>query len=89
MRLDTRICDRARLARDPRFDGLFFTGVLSTGIYCRPICPARPPKPENIVYFLPRLQRLRPGCVLVSDVGPRQHRAVRPGMVHPPRFPGP
>jgi AraC family transcriptional regulator, regulatory protein of adaptative response / DNA-3-methyladenine glycosylase II len=51
MPLDKRICDRARLARDPRFDGLFFTGVLSTGIYCRPICPARAPKPENIVYF--------------------------------------
>jgi len=51
MTLDTWICDRARLARDPRFDGLFFTGVLSTGIYCRPICPARSPKPENIVYF--------------------------------------
>jgi AraC family transcriptional regulator, regulatory protein of adaptative response / DNA-3-methyladenine glycosylase II len=51
MILDARICDRARLARDPRFDGLFFTGVLSTRIYCRPICPARPPKRENIIYF--------------------------------------
>lgn len=51
MMLDRQICDRARLARDPRFDGLFFTGVLSTGIYCRPICPAPSPKPENIVYF--------------------------------------
>ncbi len=51
MILDKRICDRARLARDPRFDGLFFVGVMSTGIYCRPICPARSPKPENIVYF--------------------------------------
>jgi len=51
MTLDTRICDRARLARDPRFDGLFFTGALSTGIYCRPICPARSPKLENIVHF--------------------------------------
>ncbi|MEJ2157744.1 MAG: AlkA N-terminal domain-containing protein [Desulfobacteraceae bacterium] len=51
MLLDRRICDRARQARDPRFDGLFFTGVLSTGIYCRPICPAPEPKPENVVYF--------------------------------------
>src|SRR5512139_2063060 len=51
MALDRQMCDRARLARDPRFDGLFFVGVLSTGIYCRPICPARSPKPENIVYF--------------------------------------
>jgi AraC family transcriptional regulator of adaptative response / DNA-3-methyladenine glycosylase II len=51
MRLDAQVCDRARLARDPRFDGLFFVGVLSTGIYCRPICPARSPKRENIVFF--------------------------------------
>ena len=51
MTLDTAICDRARLARDPRFDGLFFIGVKSTGIYCRPICPAPSPRPENIVYY--------------------------------------
>ncbi|MFZ8976951.1 MAG: Ada metal-binding domain-containing protein [Pseudohongiellaceae bacterium] len=33
--------------RDPRFDGRFFVGVLTTGIYCRPICPVRVPKKEN------------------------------------------
>ena len=49
--LDRSVCDRARLARDARFDGLFFIGVRSTGIYCRPICPAPSPKPENIVYY--------------------------------------
>ena len=49
--MDRTVCDRARLARDPRFDGLFFIGVRSTGIYCRPICPAPPPRPENIVYY--------------------------------------
>jgi AraC family transcriptional regulator of adaptative response / DNA-3-methyladenine glycosylase II len=49
--MDRAACDRARLARDPRFDGLFFIGVKSTGIYCRPVCPARSPRPENIVYF--------------------------------------
>src|SRR5258708_1474391 len=42
---------RARLARDPRFDGRFFIGVLTTRIYCRPICPARPPKEQNVRYF--------------------------------------
>ncbi len=51
MELDPDICEKARLARDPRFDGLFFTGVHSTGIFCRPICPAPPPKPEHIVYY--------------------------------------
>ncbi len=51
MELDREICERARMARDPRFDGRFFIGVTSTGIYCRPVCPARPPKPENVRYF--------------------------------------
>ena len=36
--------------RDPRYDGRFYFGVKTTGIYCRPVCPARP-KPENIVVF--------------------------------------
>src|SRR5687768_3655452 len=40
----------AMLARDPRFDGKFFIGVKSTGIYCRPICPAKP-KRENVEFF--------------------------------------
>nr|WP_275661507.1 AlkA N-terminal domain-containing protein [Shewanella sp. Isolate7] len=41
----------ARLSRDARFDGLFFVGVFSTGIYCRPICPAVPAKEANVRYF--------------------------------------
>lgn len=42
---------RALSARDRRFDGVFFVGVTSTGIYCRPICPARTPKPEHCRFF--------------------------------------
>jgi AraC family transcriptional regulator of adaptative response / DNA-3-methyladenine glycosylase II len=38
-------------ARDPRFDGVFFVGVTSTGIYCRPVCTARTPKAENCRFF--------------------------------------
>jgi AraC family transcriptional regulator of adaptative response / DNA-3-methyladenine glycosylase II len=49
--LDTMICQKARLSRDPRFDGKFFTAVKTTGIYCRTICPVYPPKEENVVYF--------------------------------------
>lgn len=49
--LDTAACERARLARDARFDGLFFTAVKTTGIYCRPLCPAPPPKPRNVDYY--------------------------------------
>jgi len=51
MELDQRACDRARRSRDARFDGRFFIGVTSTGIYCRPICPARAPKDEHVRYF--------------------------------------
>jgi AraC family transcriptional regulator of adaptative response / DNA-3-methyladenine glycosylase II len=50
MLLDPIQCRKAILARDARFDGRFFTGVLTTGIYCRPVCPARPPKAENCRY---------------------------------------
>ncbi len=46
-----RVCEQARLSRDPRFDGLFFTAVTSTRIYCRPVCPAPSPKPRNITYY--------------------------------------
>ncbi len=45
------ICEQARLSRDARFDGLFFTAVTSTGIYCRPICPAPTALRHNVVYF--------------------------------------
>lgn len=51
VQLDERACERARLARDARFDGRFFIGVTSTRIYCRPICPAPSPKPQNVRYF--------------------------------------
>ena len=46
--LDQEACYRAVLTRDPRFDGRFFTCVKTTGIYCRPVCPARTPKRENM-----------------------------------------
>jgi AraC family transcriptional regulator of adaptative response / DNA-3-methyladenine glycosylase II len=48
---DPQVCEQARLSRDARFDGLFFTAVKSTGIYCRPVCPAPAPKPSNITYY--------------------------------------
>lgn len=49
--LDWSTCNRARIARDPRFDGWFFTGVLTTRIYCRPVCPVRPAQSRNVVFF--------------------------------------
>ncbi len=48
---NNEIYERARLSRDARFDGHFFVGVRTTGIYCRPICPANSPKSENISFY--------------------------------------
>jgi AraC family transcriptional regulator, regulatory protein of adaptative response / DNA-3-methyladenine glycosylase II len=45
------VCYRAVRSRDQRFDGRIFTGVTSTGIYCRPSCPAQTPKPENVRFY--------------------------------------
>jgi AraC family transcriptional regulator, regulatory protein of adaptative response / methylated-DNA-[protein]-cysteine methyltransferase len=49
--LDWELCERARVARDRRYDGVFFTAVRTTGIYCRPICPVRPALPKNVMFF--------------------------------------
>jgi len=51
MNLDWRVCSRARLSRDARFDGKFFIGVRTSGVYCRPICPAPTAKEKNVRYF--------------------------------------
>src|SRR4051812_25923146 len=49
--LDAERCYRAVASRDARFDGWFFTAVRTTGIYCRPSCPARTPSPANVCFF--------------------------------------
>jgi AraC family transcriptional regulator of adaptative response / DNA-3-methyladenine glycosylase II len=51
MELDWQVCSRARLSRDARFDGKFFIGVLTTGIYCRPICRAPTAQERNVRYY--------------------------------------
>jgi AraC family transcriptional regulator of adaptative response / DNA-3-methyladenine glycosylase II len=51
MEMDFAACRQAFLTRDPRFDGRIFGAVRTTGVYCRPICPARTPRPENMTFF--------------------------------------
>ena len=70
VQLDPRICDRARLARDPHFDGRFFIGITSTGIYCRPICPSPSAKRANVRYF--------PSAAAAAEAGFRPCLRCRP-----------
>lgn len=51
MKIDTAACDQAFTTHDARFDGRVFAAVQTTGIYCRPLCPARPNR-ENVSYYL-------------------------------------
>lgn len=64
------VYERARLSRDARFDGQFFVGVKTTGIYCRPICPAVAPKSENVTFY--------PSAAAASEAGFRPCLRCRP-----------
>ena len=70
MDLDWQVCSRARLSRDARFDGKFFIGVLTTGVYCRPICPARTCQEKNVRYF--------PSAAAAAEAGFRPCLRCRP-----------
>jgi AraC family transcriptional regulator of adaptative response / DNA-3-methyladenine glycosylase II len=49
--LDVQECERARVNRDRRYDGRLFTGVRTTKIYCRPVCPVRPAHARNVSFY--------------------------------------
>jgi AraC family transcriptional regulator of adaptative response / DNA-3-methyladenine glycosylase II len=70
MELDFERCYRAVDSRDQRFDGWFFTAVTSTGIYCRPSCPAMTPKRENVTFF--------PSAAAAQRAGFRACKRCRP-----------
>ncbi len=70
MHTDTERCVRAVRSKDARFDGWFFTAVLTTGIYCRPSCPVVPPKPENMVFH--------PSAAACQQAGFRACKRCRP-----------
>ena len=70
MNLDWQVCSRARLSRDARFDGKFFIGVLTTGVYCRSICPARTCEEKNVRYF--------PSAAAAAEAGFRPCLRCRP-----------
>jgi len=68
--LDREACYRALRARDARFDGRIFTAVHTSGIYCRPICPARTPRLENVDFF--------PSAAAAQEAGFRPCLRCRP-----------
>lgn len=70
MELDLQVCSRARLTRDARFDGKFFIGVFTSGVYCRSICPAPPAKEKNVRYF--------PSAAAAAEAGFRPCLRCRP-----------
>jgi AraC family transcriptional regulator of adaptative response / DNA-3-methyladenine glycosylase II len=70
MELDFERCYRAVDSRDQRFDGWFYTAVRSTGIYCRPSCPAMTPKPENVDFY--------PSAAAAQRAGFRACKRCRP-----------
>lgn len=70
MALNWQVCSRARLSRDVRFDGKFFIGVRTSGVYCRPICPARTAKESNVRYF--------PSAAAAAEAGFRPCLRCRP-----------
>jgi AraC family transcriptional regulator of adaptative response / DNA-3-methyladenine glycosylase II len=72
MTLDDQTCYRALVARDVRFDGLFFVGVTTTGIYCRPICTARSPGRGRCRFF--------PNAALAEREGFRPCLRCRPEL---------
>ena len=67
---NNKVYERARLSRDARFDGQFFIGVRTTGIYCRPICPANTPNSENVTFF--------PSAAAAGEAGYRPCLRCRP-----------
>ncbi|GII75486.1 AraC family transcriptional regulator [Sphaerisporangium rufum] len=70
--LDFDACYRAASARDTRFDGRFYTAVTSTGIYCRPVCPARTPARRNVRFY--------PHAAAAEAAGFRPCRRCRPEL---------
>ena len=70
MDMDFEACRRAFVTRDPRFDGRIFGAVRTTGIYCRPICPARTPKPQNMTFY--------PSAAAAQEAGYRPCLRCRP-----------
>ena len=75
---DSRRLYTALTARDARFDGVFFVGVTSTDVYCRPICPAKTPKEGTAASSTRRSRRSRPASGPAFGAGPNWRQAARP-----------
>src|SRR5699024_8905762 len=74
---------QAGTSRDRRFDGMFFTAVRTTGIFCRPSCPARTPRPENVEFFSTAAAAAEAGFRACRRCRPaaRAVRLIRDGVI--------
>ena len=85
MDLDAGELYRALSARDSRFDGLFFVGVKTTGVYCRPVCSARTPRPENCTFHpsaaAAEAEGFRPCLVCRPEIAPGRARVDAAGRL--------
>ena len=89
MNLDRDICYRALRTRDRRFDGRFFVAVKSTGVYCRPVCPARTPKRANCTFVAcaAAAQEATPALGAESRAAIVDRLASISGWLYPPNTP--
>ncbi len=72
---------RALVSRDTTFEGIFYVGVKTTGIFCRPTCPAKKPKPENVEYFASASEALYGGYRPCSRCSPLEKEKQPPALV--------
>ena len=88
MMMDVDACYRALSTRDCRFDGRLFVAVKTTGIYCRPICPAQTPKRQNVIFYpsAAAAQQL-PVSGLAFGAARKLRRNSQYGAARPTRFP--
>ena len=72
----------AMFRKDPSYDGVFITAVKTTGIFCRPVCPARKPKPENVVFYKDSQEAILHGYRPCQVCKPMEHAGLTPHYIN-------
>jgi AraC family transcriptional regulator of adaptative response/methylated-DNA-[protein]-cysteine methyltransferase len=80
--MDTKQCWEALSSRDRSFDGMFYVGVLTTGVYCKPSCPARRPLRKNVRFYPTPKAAERDGLRACLRCRPLEGAAAKPARIH-------